>query len=86
MPKVQVEILRTVNVTRSESVVVELPVPKRVLDDCDVVTWVDQIMEKDEDAMTAQEKKVYEAVDGADWEVSDEDESVEYDEAYDLNE
>lgn len=33
MPKVEIEILRTVTITREESAVIELDVPKRVLDE-----------------------------------------------------
>lgn len=83
VPKVEVEILRTVTVTRSESAIVELGVPKSVLDNADVTSWVDEVMGKSDDGtMTIKEKAVYEAVDGAEWYVNDEDESIEYDEAY----
>ncbi len=74
MPKVNVEILRTVTITREENVVVELVVPKRVLDDEDVISWVDEQVE-------AQNATVTELLDKAEWDVADEDESIEYNEA-----
>jgi len=83
MPKVEIEILRTVRITRKESAVVELDVPKQVLDDEEVLGWVDEIMEKDDDGtLTATDRAVYEAVTGAEWDASDEDESIEYNDAY----
>ncbi len=83
MPKVEIEILRTVTITREESAVVELNVPKRVLDDEEVLSWVDEIMDKDDDGtLTATDKAVYETVTTAEWDPSDEDESIEYNEAY----
>lgn len=85
MPKVEIEILRTVTVTRDENAVVELDVPKRVLDDGDVVSWLDEIMEKDADSLTPKEKAVYEAVTGAEWDVADEQEEIVYNEANDIS-
>lgn len=80
MPKVEIEILRTVTNTREENAVVELDVPKRVLDDGDVVSWLDEILEKE--SLTPKEKAVYEAVTSAEWDPSNEDEEIEYNEAY----
>ena len=85
MPKVQVEILRTVTVTREESAIVELNVPKSVIDDCGELDWIDQIMEKRPEDRTGGEKSVAKALTDADWDVSDEDESTEYNEATDLS-
>lgn len=83
MPKVEVEILRTVTVTREEKAVVELDVPEEVLADEEIVDWIDQIMEKDDDgSLTDEDRTVYAAVVGADWNESDTDEETEYDEAY----
>lgn len=83
MPKVEIEIMRTVTVTREESVVIELDVPKRVLDDEEVDSWVDNLMDRDDDkALIGREKANYQAVKDAEWDVNDEDESIQYDEAY----
>lgn len=81
MPKVEIEIMRTVTVTREESAVVELDVPKRVIDEGDVVSWVDDIMEKPYESMTSGETAVHAAVTGAEWDPSDEGEEIEYNEA-----
>lgn len=82
MPKVEVEILRTVTITREENVTVELNVPQQVLNDGDVVGWVDRLTEGSEDKLSAKDKALRAAITGAEWEVSDEDESIEYNEAY----
>lgn len=83
MPKVEIEIMRTVVITREEGAMVELDVPQAVLDDNDVLSWVAEIMDKDDDGtLTEQDREVYEAVTGAEWDVSDEGETAEYDDAY----
>lgn len=83
MPKVEIEISRTVTITRDESVVVELNVPKRVLDDEEVLNWLDEVMDRGDGGgtLTANDKAVYEAVNEAEWEAA-EDEGVEYTDAY----
>lgn len=86
MPKVEVEIMRTVTITREESAVVELEVPKRVLADEEVDSWLAEVMDKDDDGtLTANDRAVYEAVNGADWDASDEGETAEYTDAYPLD-
>ena len=85
MPKIEVEILRTVTVTREENVIAELDVPKRVLDDGDVVGWIDEIMEKNYESMSPKEKAVHAEITCAEWDVADEDESVEYNEATEID-
>lgn len=87
MPKVNIEILRTVTVTRDENAVVELDVPKHILDDEEVLSWVDEIIDKENDgrSLTAKEKAVHAAVTGADWEVADENDETEYNEAYEAD-
>lgn len=82
MPKVDIEIIRTLTITREESVSVELDVPKRILDEEEVVSWIDEIMEKGEDSLTDEEKAVRKELTEADWDVTDEDEAAEYNEAY----
>lgn len=83
MPKVEIEIMRTVTITREESATVELDVPKQVLADEEVLSWVDEIMDKDDDGtLSAKDKALYLAINSAEWEASDEDESVEYNDAY----
>ena len=85
MPKIEVEILRTVTVTREEKTTVELDVPQSVIDDGEEVDWIDTIMDKDDDGtLTQEDRDVYEAINGAEWDVSDEGETVQYDEAYSL--
>ncbi len=81
MPEIEIEIQRTVTITREESVVVTVDVPTRVTDNEEVLDWVDDIMEKSVESMTAKEKAVYETVTGAAWDPSDEDETIEYHEA-----
>ncbi len=78
MPKVNVEILRTVTITREENVVVEMNIPKHILDEDDVLGWIDSKVE-------AQDKTVTELLDKAEWETADEDESIEYNEATPLD-
>jgi hypothetical protein len=85
MPKIEVEILRTVTITREESATVELNVPKSVIDDGEELDWIDQIMEKRSEERKAGEKAVVKALADADWDVNDEDESTEYDEANNLS-
>ena len=85
MPKTEIEIFRTRTVTYDESVVVELDVPKSVLNEGDVLSWVDNIMTADERELSAAEKKVRSSIDVADWEPSDEDESSDYTEAIDIS-
>lgn len=93
MPKVEIEIMRTVTVTREESVVVELDVPQSVLDgehegvEIGVVDWVDGIMAKCEvtASLTDEDRAVRKALDTAAWDVTDNHEYVEYNDAYELN-
>lgn len=84
MPKIEVEILRTVTITREENTTVELGVPQSVIDDCTELDWLDAIMTKDAKYRTAEEEAVWAAVTNAEWDVADEDQSVEYDEASNL--
>lgn len=77
MPKAEVEILRTVTITREESLVIELNIPKAVLEDGEELDWIDQQLEEWETA-TAK------ALKAAAWDVTDEDESHEYNEATNL--
>lgn len=79
MPKIEVEIFRTVTVTREESLIIELNIPKAVLEDGEELDWIEQQLE-DQESETATAK----ALKAADWDVSDEDESIEYNEAHDL--
>lgn len=86
MANAEIEIFRTVTVVREENATVELDIPKRILDDEEALSWIDAIMEKDFDSLSPKEKAVYEAVTGAEWDVADEDESIEYNEANNLSE
>ncbi len=85
MPSIEVEILRTVTVTREENTTVELNVPKTVIDDGEELDWIDQVMEKDLRDMTPMEKAAHRALTGAEWDIADEDESVQYDEVNNLS-
>jgi hypothetical protein len=79
MPKVEIEILRRVTVTRDESAIVELDVPAHILDDPDeLFDWVEREMGKTD-------SEVCKATADA-WEVTDEDESIEYNEVNNLDE
>lgn len=74
MPKVKVEVLRTRTVTIEESGVVELNVPKRVIDGDDIndlTSWI----EERSDESTDFAKLIDEAM-----EASDEQETIEYSE------
>lgn len=85
MPKIEVEILRTVTITREENVTLELNVPKTVIDDGGELDWVDQVMEKQLHDMTPTEKAAHRALTAAEWDIADEDHSVQYDEANNLS-
>jgi hypothetical protein len=84
MPKVEIEILRTVTIERDQNVVIEVDVPKQVLDDGEVLDFIDEIMEHSADspALSAKQKAIHKAVTEADWETADETEEIEYNEAY----
>ena len=83
MAKVEIEIVRTVEITREEKVVLELDVPKDILDDPDgdfgLLDWVDTQMKITGSAARN-------AGDAAGWDIEDEDESIEYSEANNLSE
>lgn len=85
MPKIEVEILRTVTITREENTTLELNVPKSFIDDGEELDWIDQVMEKALQDMTPMEKAAHRALTTAEWDVADEDESIEYDEANNLS-
>lgn len=71
MPKVEVEILRTVTITRDESCVVELDIPKSVLKDGREADWVAEQGD-------IEDSPVARALGDAEWDAT-EDEDVEYD-------
>lgn len=77
MPKREIEILRTVTITREESVIIVVDVPKRVLKDEEVFEWADVELKKEGTALRT-------LADAADWDLNDEDESEEIDEINDL--
>lgn len=84
MPKVELEIMRTVTVTREESVIVEVDVPKRVLADGDETCWVIEQLDKN---ITPKDKSVLlKAIGEMSWDVNDEDESFEIDDVTNLSE
>jgi hypothetical protein len=76
MPKTEIEILRTVNVRREESITVTVDAPQYVLDDVDELhDWAEKQLEnRDSELAKACENN---------WDVQDEDESVEIDEVLD---
>ena len=77
MPKIEVEIQRTVTVTREESATIELDVPQHILDG-DLHDWFER---RNGVATSA----VHRAVAEVEWEVHDEDETIEYDSVTDLS-
>lgn len=80
MPKIELEILRRVETTRDESVVVEVNVPKSVVDDLDDLhDWVKTQLDSGISPLTH-------AVRAEGWTTNDEDETVEIDEVNNLSE
>ncbi len=80
MPEIEVEIFRTVEITRDESCTVTVDVPQRVIDEDELHYW---IVEKLEAVAPNDVKK---AVNNTGWEVDDEDEPViEYTEVHDIS-
>ena len=84
MPKVEIEIMRTVETRREETATLELDVPQDILDDphgdFGLLDWVDAQM-----AITCSDAR--KAADSADWDITDEDDlSIEYNEANNLSE
>lgn len=81
MPKVNIEILRTVEVTRDERVEVEVEVPARLLGDdaaFDALeNWVDEELKKDGELLRATT---------GNWETDDETESFTINEVTNLDE
>lgn len=78
MPKTQIEILRTVTITRDESVEVEVNVPQDVLDDPDgLCDWTEQQLKRES-------SELFKAVHDTGWDVADEDESEEIQEVNDF--
>jgi hypothetical protein len=79
MPKAEIEILAQVEISRDLSATVELDVPQHILDDPDeLFDWV-------EEQMKNTEGDVYKTVTAA-WDTTDEDESISYNEIYNLSE
>jgi hypothetical protein len=73
MPKVNLEILRTVEITRDERIEVEVDVPGYILADSDALyDWVEAGLEKTDSELT-------QATVG-NWEIADESENISYDE------
>lgn len=71
MPKANVEICRATTITREENTIVEVNVPKAVLEDADeLYDWVETQMDLPDSALRK-------ATDDATWDVTDEDESHE---------
>lgn len=85
MPKVELEILRTVTITREESIIVEVDVPAEELgEDGDLLGWVDQQMDT---TVTEVSDSILRAAIGEElWAVNDEDETYEYDDVTNFNE
>lgn len=85
MPKVELEILRTVTITREESIIVEVDVPAEELgEDGDLLGWVDQQMDT---TVTEVSDSVLRAAIGEElWAVNDEDETYEYDDVTNFSE
>ena len=83
MAKVEIEIFRTVEITREEKVVLELDVPQDILDDphgdFGLLDWVDGQMKITGSAACT-------AGDDAAWDIEDESVSIEYSEASNLSE
>jgi hypothetical protein len=78
MPMAEIEILRTVEITRDESAILQLDVPQHILDDPDeLYDWVEEEMNKPD-------SEVRQAVDAV-WETTDENESIEYNEVNNLD-
>lgn len=82
MPKVNIEILRTVEITRDERVEVEVEVPAHLLGDdaaFDALeTWADEELKKEDSELTR-------ATTG-NWDTDDESESVTINEVVNLDE
>lgn len=82
MPKVNIEILRTVEVTRDERIEVEVEVPAHLLGDnaaFDALeSWVDEELKKEDSELTR--------ATAGNWETDDETESVEINEVTNLDE
>jgi hypothetical protein len=79
VPKAEIEILAQVEITRDVAAIVELDVPKRVLDDPDELhDWV-------EEQMKDTKGEVFKTVTAA-WDITDEDESISYNEVNNLSE
>lgn len=85
MPVVELEILRTVTITREESIIVEVDVPAEELgEDGDLLGWVDQQMDT---TVTEVSDSVLRAAIGEElWAVNDEDETYEYDDVTNFSE
>lgn len=84
MPKVEIEILRTVTITRDESVTVEVNIPQRILDNeydnpGELYDWVERELGKESSALRT-------ATDAAGWDHTGTDEDTEYDEVNVLSE